>query len=291
MSIFYNNYYKTYKININDLKIIIYLDSTFKTKNVNSNNSIINDAKKIHFHLEHEIFFLTSGLLNIFHNDAFSTYNNGIIIIPSLTPHFSNSMQNNYRILIKFENEKSRLFEQIIKFFQPDQISKLPINENITLYLTQLDNALNQKNTPHEQIISLITLIFIQLFDLLKVEYKKEKDTDSNHYLHIIDKIINTDFDKNINMHYLSEKLFLSTRQIARIIKKNYNCSLSQLLVQKKLSVACLILTKTNLTISKIISYINFETPNYFYTLFKKTYGLTPLQYRKKYKLIIDEEN
>lgn len=281
-----SNRYKSYKINISDLKIIVYLDPTFKTVNNSPNNSILQSAKQLHFHLEHEIFFLTNGDLKVFYDNSFHVYNEGIVIIPSITPHFSISAQANHRLLIKIENEKSHLYEQVIKYFRPDNISQLQLNENITLYLTKLDNALNKPGTQHEEISSLLTLLFIEILDLLNVEYQKAKDVDSNQYVLLIDHIINSEFDKNINMKYLSNKLFLSTRQIARIIKKNYNCSLSQLIVQKKLSVACLILTKTNLPISKIITYINFETPNYFYTLFKKTYGLTPLQYRKKNKTL-----
>lgn len=37
--------HKSYKINISDLKIIVYLDPTFKTVNKSPNNSILQSAK------------------------------------------------------------------------------------------------------------------------------------------------------------------------------------------------------------------------------------------------------
>lgn len=282
MSTFYNSKYKSFKISVNDLKIFVYLDSTFKTQRKDFNSSIVQSAKSLHFHLEHEIFFLTGKELKVFHDSGFHNYNDGIVIVPSLTPHFSFSGHDNYRILIKFENENSILFKQIMDYFKPNQISQLQINDEDVLYLKQLDKSLSKETINEDEISSLLTLIFVQLLDILGVKNEDEVFTETNQYLHVIDQIINTEFDKNINMVYLANKLFLSTRQVARIIKKNYNCSLSQLIVQKKLSVSCLLLSKTDLPISKIISYINFETPNYFYTLFKKTYGITPLQYRKK---------
>ncbi len=282
MFVFNNSKYKSFKININEMKIFIYLDPTFKTHRKDFSSSIVQSAKSLHFHLEHEIFFLAGTELKVFHDDEFHSYNNGVVIIPSLTPHFSFSGHDNYRILIKFDNEKSFLFKQFIDYFKPNKISQLQMNDEVVLYLKQLDKALSKNPVNENEITSLLTLIFVQLLDLFGVKNEDEVNTETNQYLPIIDHIINTDFDKNINMRYLADKLFLSTRQVARIIKKNYNCSLSQLIVQKKLSISCLLLSKTDLPINKIISHINFETPNYFYTLFKKTYGLTPLQYRKK---------
>lgn len=285
MSLLQSHQHITCKISVNDLKITVYLDPTYKTLN-RPNNSILQSAKQLHFHLEHEIFFLTSGNLNVFFDNSFHTYNDGIIIIPALTPHFSISEPDNHRILIKVDNEKSNLFGEINQIFRPDQISQFILKEETLIYLQQLDKALSNEYVREEEIRSLLTLLFIRLLDTFGVKEQVETagETETNQYLHVIDHIINSEFDRNINMQYLSNKLFLSTRQIARIIKKNYNCSLSTLIAQKKLSVSCLLLSKTDLPICKIISYINFETPNYFYTLFKKYYGLTPLQYRKKNK-------
>ncbi len=285
MSNFYNSKYKSFRITLKDLRIFVYLDPTYKTERKDLKNSILQSAKSLHFHLEHEIFFLTGGDLNVFHDNSFHVYNDGIVVIPSLTPHFSLSEHDNYRILIKFENEKSVLFKQILEYFKPNKISQFQINDEVVLYLKQLDKALSKHNTSEEEFVSLLTLIFTKLLDILGIE-NDDVNTETSQYLPIIDHTINTEFDKNINMAYLANKLFLSTRQVARIIKKNYNCSLSQLIVQKKLSISCLLLSKTDLPISKIISFINFETPNYFYTLFKKTYGLTPLQYRKNNKFL-----
>lgn len=285
MSFCQSHQHITCKISIKDLKITVYLDPTYKTT-ARQSNSILQSARQLHFHLEHEIFFLTAGDLNVFFDNSFHTYKDGIIIIPALTPHFSISEPNNHRILIKIDNEKSNLFKQIDHFFRHDKISEFNLNEDMLIYLQQLDKALTKECVKEEEIRSLLTLIFVHLLDCFGIKEKIETtaDNETSQYLRIIDQIINSEFDKNINMQYLSNKLFLSTRQVARIIKKNYNCSLSNLIAQKKLSVSCLLLSKTDLPISKIISYINFETPNYFYTLFKKSYGITPLQYRKSNK-------
>ena len=102
-----------------------------------------------------------------------------------------------------------------------------------------------------------------------------------SNYLLIIEDIINNELDKKIDLQFVADRLFLSTKQTARIIKKHFNCSLSQLVLQKKLSIACMLLTNTELKISEIINIINVETSNYFFRVFKKAYSVSPLQYRK----------
>lgn len=128
--------------------------------------------------------------------------------------------------------------------------------------------------------------MLIELANSFNIKIKKDTPIETEQkYVPIINHIIHNEFDKKIDLTYIANKLYLSKKQVSRIIKKNFNCSLSDLITQKKLSVACLLLTETDLPISKIISSINFETPNYFYTLFKQNYNLSPLQYRKKNKL------
>ena len=79
----------------------------------------------------------------------------------------------------------------------------------------------------------------------------------------------------------MAEHVYLSTKQISRIIKKEYGCTLSQLVTDKKLAAAKKLLKDTDMKIGEIALAVNLGAENYFYLLFKKKYNQTPLQYRK----------
>ena len=48
-------------------------------------------------------------------------------------------------------------------------------------------------------------------------------------------------------------------------------------------STASTLIKNTAIPISEIAKQTNLGSENYFYTLFKKRYGISPLQYRKTY--------
>ncbi len=282
---------KTHKISLKDVNATFTKDISFKSPIIETPINTIEEVKDIHFHLEHELFFLTNGPLTVNLNTEKRVYEKGIVIIPAYIPHYSKSSKGNFRLLVKFDkndHETSSLYTLVLNLFNTQNIINLPLNENIIFYINELDKTFNTEDGfQDEKITSLFTLLLTELMNLFNIKIKRDSSLETEQkYVPIIDHIIHNEFDKKIDLNYIASKLYLSKKQASRIIKKNFNCSLSELITQKKLSVACLLLTETNLPISKIISSINFETPNYFYTLFKQTYNLSPLQYRKKNKIL-----
>ena len=101
-------------------------------------------------------------------------------------------------------------------------------------------------------------------------------------YIAQIEVIASRIYTEDIKLATIAKELFLSERQVARIIKKAYNCSLSTWIINKKLSVASDLLKNSNKSIAEIIEELNFKTESYFFMLFKQLYGCTPLTYRKQ---------
>jgi len=63
-----------------------------------------------------------------------------------------------------------------------------------------------------------------------------------------------------------------------------YGVSFSALVADKRLASAEMLLKNTDFTIAKIASETFPGTESYFYTCFKKKFGMSPLQYRKASK-------
>ena len=72
--------------------------------------------------------------------------------------------------------------------------------------------------------------------------------------------------------------------QVSRIIQKEYGCTLSQLITEKRLSKAEREIVTTATPIDQIAAQSGLGSTNYFYSVFKKRYGVSPLQYRKQHQ-------
>lgn len=72
-----------------------------------------------------------------------------------------------------------------------------------------------------------------------------------------------------------------SRSYITKKFKKELGFDISSFIMRCKLEEAKSLLTYTNKPLSEISSYLCFSSQSYFQNVFKKKYGMTPLQYRK----------
>lgn len=79
----------------------------------------------------------------------------------------------------------------------------------------------------------------------------------------------------------LAALLHLSTKQTARLIKKQYGMTFEQRLTQTKLDMAVRLLTMTSLPISEIAKTVGYSSIHYFSRRFKEKFGISPAEYRK----------
>ena len=77
------------------------------------------------------------------------------------------------------------------------------------------------------------------------------------------------------------DSLPYSYSQLARIFKKHLNCTITQYVNRVKMNYAKELLSNTEIPISQIAEQLQFESTAHFHTLFKKTFNVTPLNYRK----------
>ncbi len=89
--------------------------------------------------------------------------------------------------------------------------------------------------------------------------------------------------DSNFCTNTAAQEVGLSIIYFNRIFKKKVGQSYSTYLNIFRLNMACTLLCTTNLPLNRICSNVGMSNESYFYTLFKKEYGITPHQYRSKH--------
>ena len=79
----------------------------------------------------------------------------------------------------------------------------------------------------------------------------------------------------------LARLVNLSPSRFAHLFKAEYGVSVHAYVTRIRMNRACRLLFSTNLTIKEIAEELGYITPEHFHTIFKKTFGVTPAEYRK----------
>ena len=99
-----------------------------------------------------------------------------------------------------------------------------------------------------------------------------------------LDELINGFFTHELTLDEAAKHLYISARQLDRIVRKRYGKSLRCVVVDKRISVAEKMLTTTDMTVDKIGRAVGFGSKMGFYREFSKRFFATPAEYRNKMK-------
>ncbi|WP_055107291.1 response regulator [Paenibacillus ihumii] len=87
--------------------------------------------------------------------------------------------------------------------------------------------------------------------------------------------------DCTLTLESMAQQLQSSPVYLSRMIKQELDTSFNSYLTQIRIRRASQLLNGTDLTIAEISRQVGYETQHYFSTAFKRTTGISPLQYRK----------
>lgn len=274
---------KIYKFKLSNMNITVTIDDSYSGMIPVKDSNYIPAFETLHNHALHELFFVGDEPFTIFTEDGMTEYKNCFVCIPPLLNHYSVRYED-YRILFSFQqhtNTHSDFSDFIYRSFSTDKPFCGAINRSLTFYIKEFSNLIySQNELADESAISVLKLIFYNIFNSNTKVQTPKNQTVNDSYLIKIDAAV-SDFKKDITLQSVADILGLSTKQTSRIIRKYYNATLSELVMKMRLRVACKLLSGSDMSISDIVEYINFPSESYFYSQFKKTYGSTPLKYRK----------
>ena len=244
----------------------------------------------IHTHFTYEVFFVTSGKLTLITDDYSKDYEKSVFIISPKIKHYSvPSDDGSYCLLFSFDTADGACEKRIaaIKEKLSEGVYEMPITEEIAFYIRTLAEKSAMHTAEAERAASLLAeLIFNTLvYAILPRDTGASKENVHYEHIEAIETYINNHLHKKITLSDIAKSVYLSTKQISRIIEREYGCGFSELIADKRLASAEILVKNTDLSISKIAERTFYGTEAYFYTAFKKKYGMTPLQYRKEAKV------
>ena len=241
----------------------------------------------LHYHAKHEIFFVDEEPIKVFTESGVFEYNNCIVVIPPFLMHRASNNKNN-RLLVSYEikgSDKSGFSTFIKKLFPDNELYTFTTKAKLDYLLESLGKLIQSPvDCSSSAAVSALQLIFYTIY----LDSKEQKPNDyslKSSYLMTIERAINNfSFTQgyDLNLAEIAKLLHLSTKQASRIIHKYFGKSLSDLVLEKRLTYARRLLLDTKMPIGDIAERCNFRSENYFYLTFKRAYGCTPAKYRKR---------
>ncbi len=269
----------------------------------NANLNIVQHAEEINFlyhinlfdwPMEHshkdywEFTIVTNGAINNYNNRKSKTYTANSVFIAT-TEHV-HSLFAADRNPLRYINimVKEKFLISFCNAISPDLLNYLK-SDKFSLSLS------SQKISEIENILSRINYtapgryrdndnLACSAFMLLMAEIILTKIPPSSvapPYLASLNLLEQNNELLTYNVNDLSSALGYSRIQLNALFKKNFGISPHKYLINYKLNHAQKLLLNTTLTISEISYEIGYSTPMQFYETFKKTFGVTPNQFRK----------
>jgi len=112
-----------------------------------------------------------------------------------------------------------------------------------------------------------------------------EKNMHNNYLVKQIMDFINSNYEKPLSLHYLSDEFHRSIPYISKLLKQQTDRSFTEILTELRIEKAKNLLKTTSLHINEIGIRIGYPNTRYFSKIFKQKVGMTPNDYRK----IIDQ--
>lgn len=114
------------------------------------------------------------------------------------------------------------------------------------------------------------------------VKYDVPKRDLNSYRMRMVQSYIADNYNKNITCIELARHVFLSSRQLNRIIKAETGYSVHDYIVFQKIEIIKELLTTTQLNLSSIAENTGFSSEFHLSNTFKKWVGVSPSKYREQ---------
>jgi AraC-like DNA-binding protein len=263
------------------------------------------NIQRLHYHPEIELIQIKKGTGTHFIGDSFKAFKSGdIFLIGSQLPHYLkyDGLEINEPIkpltesrVLQFsenfwgdaflnlpENKIIRnLLEQSKKGIKINGLAKIKVSE----YLDKLFDA----EGPERILLLLLILHSIACsndYSLISTtKFNHDVSDMDNQRMKIIYKYTLSNFKRKIQLEELAKIAHMSPPSFCRYFKSRTNKTYTQFLFEIKVSQACKLLMKGDLSIKELYYESGFASFSSFHKNFKQITGLSPLSYKKEIKL------
>lgn len=181
-------------------------------------------------------------------------------------------------------------------YFYPIVIYNMVISRLIFI-INNVVNLIMKNSSMHSLSSSIILTSLQQEFDTIEArngkfhelfsQIQKDMENKRKDKLNQITADINLLIEKEyrnplLSIEMMAEEVGMSVAYICRIYKQYTGKTINETLLNKRMEQARQLLTDSSLSVNEISEKVGFTGSSYFYRVFKKVNGVTPIEFRRK---------
>ena len=250
----------------------------------------------VHWHDEFEIIYVRSGFLTVsISGESYIGKTGDAFVVSPGNLHLMGSQTGTvdyYTFLFPLKYISFRtddmLDEKLLEPLNSGHLMICPrVNDTAKELCEQLIKIYEAKNDESESKITTQVRTKIILLQFILEMWEKgfviENDKSGRNTIEKeMISYIQQNFMEKISLKEFSEQFHLSEKYISRYFKEHFHITLSQYITHLRLAHAKQLLQDTDTPVTEIAMQSGYQNVSYFIRSFKKTYGVSPLKYRKK---------
>lgn len=222
------------------------------------------------------------GIFVVDNKKYFLEKGQGFIIEPNIVTFYQADAKNPWKYFwIGFDGEGAEKYLRELGIIQHKPIFR---TDKLDELFSLLKEMLKRKNLTLAEELKLQGL-FYEFFSLIVEENSIEEKDEKNELNPYVDKIITyikNNYWDDINVNNIIEYVGLNRSYLSTLFKKNIGITIQEYLTVFRLSRANELLDITNESIENVANSCGYKDPLVFTKAYKKKYGVTPTQHRKK---------
>lgn len=178
-------------------------------------------------------------------------------------------------LIEKIREKDKNLYIIILSGYGSFKYAQRAIRSGVYRYLT--------KPTNPRELISVLREIELKIEGGNRTVSKSEENESVEVGNFLIRKAldyIELHYAEKIGLKTLSDALYISPNYFSDLFRRHMKVKFSDFLIEYRLKKACILLKNPEYKVSEIAEMVGFRDSTYFSTVFKKTYNLTPLEYK-----------
>ena len=106
---------------------------------------------------------------------------------------------------------------------------------------------------------------------------------NKNEYVQLAMEYIQENYTKDISRQDIAEHLKINDQYLSRIFKSLTGKTITTYITECRIEQAKNLLQQGDINLKYLYSAVGFNDYNYFFVVFKKQVGMTPIQYKNKF--------
>ena len=239
-----------------------------------------------HTHNHMELFYIVGGRGQFLIQDQLYPVNaNNLVIINPNVPHTEVSLnaQPLEYIVLGIEGVELASSEQSNgRFSMLDHFESVEISGCLRNILREME----QKSTGYEDVCQAymeILIIRLMRSTALSVPMQPQQ-ISANRQCAAVKRYIDQHFKETLTLDQLAEEAHMNKFYLSHAFKQEFGVSPINYLISCRIEESKYLLAETDLSISQIAQLLNFSSPSYFSQVFRRTQGVSPVEFRQSTK-------